>query len=94
MSILILIILDVINHHFSQILISHFLKSRLKSDFITVTFGFTPEVSDSSLLLLFGHVVPLAFKGIILILPSYDQGGQESTLGLLSTFPHLIIVIQ
>jgi hypothetical protein len=47
--VVVFVILNVVNHHFSQVLLCHLLETGLESELIIVTSGFGPEIVDSLL---------------------------------------------
>ena len=50
LRIIIIVIVNVINHHFSEVLFGHFLKTSLQSKFIVVTSSFLPKLFNSHFL--------------------------------------------
>jgi hypothetical protein len=61
---LISVFVDIVDHHFLEVRLGHFLKTSLESTLVVVTSGFAPPLLDSFLLLLWSHVFPL-FLGVI-----------------------------
>lgn len=47
--VIIFVILNVVDHHFSKVLLRHLLQSGLESQLVIVTSGFGPQVVDSLL---------------------------------------------
>ena len=90
-NVIIFVVLDVIDHHFSQVLISHLLKSCLESHLVAETLGLTPKVLDSSLLLVLGHVVPLVLVAVPVVLSANQESSEEAS-DLLSAVADAVVV--
>jgi hypothetical protein len=52
----VLVLVNVVNHHFFEVDLRHLLKPNLKSELTIVTSSFAPEISNSLFLLSFRHI--------------------------------------
>ena len=62
---LVSIFVDIINHHFLEVGLSHLLKTGLESKLVGVTSCFVPKLSLAFVLLAVGHFVPLDLLAIV-----------------------------
>lgn len=92
MDVIFFFVLDVVDHHFSQVLVSHLLQSCLEANLIAETLRSTPKVLDSSLLLILGHAVPLVRVSISLTSLARNKIRQEPLLA--SLVAHRLSVAQ
>jgi hypothetical protein len=95
-GLIIVIVVDVINHHFLQVCFGHLLKFCLDPQLIVITSGLVPKVLQSFFLLLWALLSPLLDKDIVLVTssvlaPTKDSAdpafaSTSSFFGTLTTF--------
>jgi len=90
-DVVLFVVLNVVNHHFPQVLVRHLLESGLESYFVAESLGLAPEVLDSSLLLVFGHVVPLVFVVVSVVLLTVEKPGKVAP-AVLTAVAHAVVV--
>ena len=61
-AVLISILVDVVDHHFFEVRLSHLLETGLESELIVVTSSLLPQLLHSLVLLLLGHALPLSLR--------------------------------